>query len=364
MKSLLETIHLLIHADDTTILASSREAAEAKLRTMLQYCALNHISLQISKCEFIVINGDEEDKKDFSLPGGSVKHVTFVTLLGSQLAESGNIKDDLKFHMKNRYPAVIKFFNFIRSNKLAPTAVKIKVLESCVTSTLLHNCEAFGDCMPEELESLYFSLIKSALGVRKNTANDLVLIETGLLNIKAVIQSRQYKFYEKYISNLKPDSARHTVFTSLRQNGTKYLQHYSNLFHKYETPKDIKSDQQQQLKEKIVRFSNNGDHSKYKLYMSFNPQLKPADLTKTYSYQFSRLRLSSHSMPVELCRWNRMARDARLCNECKVFGDEKHYIYDCPTIDRSQLPDLPPSLDKLADYEQLPTLMNVLSTYL
>ena len=86
--------------------------------------------------------------------------------------------------------------------------------------------------------------------------------------------------------------------------------------------------------------------------MSFNPELKPADLTKTYSYKFSRLRLSSHSMPVELCRWNRMTRDVRLCNECKVFGDKRHYIYDCPTIDRSQLSDLPSPLHKLADYEK------------
>ena len=364
MKSLLETFHLLIHADDTTILASSREAAEAKFKTMLQYCALNHISLQISKCEFIVINGNEEDKKDFSLSGGSVKHVKFVTLLGSQISESGKIKDDLKFHMKNRYPAVIKYFNFIRSNKLAPTAVKIKVLESCVTSTLLHNCEAFGDCMPEQLESLYFTLIKSALGVRKSTANDLALIEAGLLNIKAVIQSRQYKFYEKYISDLNPGSARHTVFTTLRQNGTKYLQHYSNLFHAHESPQNIKTKHQQQLTEKIVRYANDGNHSKYKLYLSFNPELKPADLTKSYSYKFSRLRLSSHSMPVELCRWNRMTRDVRLCNECKVFGDEKHYIYDCPTIDRRSLSDIPPSLDKLAEYEQLPTLLNLLTNYL
>ena len=324
MTSLLETIHLLIHADDTTILASSREAAEAKLKTMLHYCALNHISLQMSKCEFIVINGNDEDKKDFSFPTGSVKHVSYVTLLGSQLAESGNIKDDLKFHMKNRYPAVMKYFNFLRSNKLAPTAVKLKVLESCVTSALLHNCEAFGDCMPDELESLYFTLIKSALDVRKSTANDLVLIESGLLNIKAVIQSRQYKFYDKYVSNLKPDSARMHVFTQLRQTGCKYLQHYSDLFHNHGSPRDIKTKHQQQLKEKINSFANNGKHSKYKLYTTFNPELKSADHTKSFSYKFSRLRLSSHSMPVELCWWNRIARDVRLCNDCKVVGDEKH----------------------------------------
>ena len=111
--------------------------------------------------------------ENIKLTEGSVKHVSFVTLLGSQLSESGSIEDDLKFHMRHRYPAVTKFFNFLRNNKLAPTAVKLKVLQACVTSALLHNCEAFGDLIPADLERIYFSLIKSALGVRKSTANDL-----------------------------------------------------------------------------------------------------------------------------------------------------------------------------------------------
>jgi hypothetical protein len=59
-----------------------------------------------------------------------------------------------------------------------------------------------------------------------------------------------------------------------------------------------------------------------------------------------------------------MTRDVRLCNECKVVGDEKHFIYDCPTIDRSKLTNLPASLDKLSAYEQLPTLLNNLSVFL
>ena len=59
-----------------------------------------------------------------------------------------------------------------------------------------------------------------------------------------------------------------------------------------------------------------------------------------------------------------MARDVRLCNDCKVVEDEKHYIYDCPTIDRRNLADIPTSLDKLDEYDQLPTLLNALSMYL
>ena len=68
-------------------------------------------------------------------------------------------------------------------------------------------------------------------------------------------------------------------------------------------------------------------------------------------------------MPVELC--GGIGLDyvmVRLCNDFKVLGDEKHYIYDCPTIDRSNFSDTP-LLDKLGDYTQLPILINVLSKY-
>ena len=361
--TLLETIHLLIHADDTTILASSREQAEAKLRSLLQYCALNHISLQLSKCEFIVINGELNDKADIKFPEGSVKHVSFVTLLGSQLSESGSIEDDHRFHMRHRYPAVTKFFNFLRNNKLAPTAVKLRVLQACVTSALLHNCEAFGERVPDDLERLYFILIKSALGVRKSTANDLVLVESGLLSLKGMIYSRQYKFYETFISNLEPNSARQTVFLALRNNGNKFLKHYSDLLHTHQSPSEIKSYHRQQNTDKVKHLASSDNHYKYQLYVMFNPDLKPADLSKPYSFSFSRLRLSSHSMPVELGRWNRMKRDVRLCGVCKTVGDEKHFIYSCPTIDRSELMDLPP-MDKLAEYEKLPILLKSLQFYL
>ena len=52
-----ESIHILMHADDTTLLASDRSLAENKLRSLLIYCRNNKILLQMPKCEFVVING-------------------------------------------------------------------------------------------------------------------------------------------------------------------------------------------------------------------------------------------------------------------------------------------------------------------
>ena len=178
-----------------------------------------------------------------------------------------------------------------------------------------------------------------------------------------MIRSRQYKFYETFISNIEPNSARQSVFSALRNNGNKFLEHYSDLLHKHQSPTDIKNLHRQQIIDKVKRFASSEQHYKYQLYTMFNPDLKPVDLSKPYSYAFSRLRLSSHSMPIELGRWNRLRRDGRLCDVCKIVGDEKHYIYNCPTVDRSQLTDLP-SIDKLAEYEKLHILLNSLKFYL
>ena len=85
----------------------------------------------------------------------------------------------------------------------------------------------------------------------------------------------------------------------------------------------------QENRDKIIRLANNGSHYKYQLYMLFNPQLKARNHMRDSSNTFSKLCLSSHSMPIELGRWNRTSRENRLCRNCGVLGDEKHFIYHC-----------------------------------
>ena len=103
-------------------------------RILIIYCKNNHIQLEISKCDFIVINGNDLDKADFVLLRGIIRNTEFITLLGSQISRTGKLKDDLNLHTKKRFHAINKFYNFLRDNKLAPISVKLKVLEACVFS--------------------------------------------------------------------------------------------------------------------------------------------------------------------------------------------------------------------------------------
>ena len=78
---LTEIINILIHADDVTILSSSREKAIAKLHCLLVYCNMNKILPQYSKCGFVVINGRDNDFGNACI--STKKH---VSLLGSHIS--------------------------------------------------------------------------------------------------------------------------------------------------------------------------------------------------------------------------------------------------------------------------------------
>ena len=73
----------------------------AKIRTMLTYCDLNKVRLQLSKCMFIVINGSDDDKVEIELDVGNIKAAPNVLILGSHLVETGLLKDDLKLHFRS-----------------------------------------------------------------------------------------------------------------------------------------------------------------------------------------------------------------------------------------------------------------------
>ena len=194
--------------------------------------------------------------------------------------------------MTKRYVAVHKFYNFLRSNKLAPLSVKLKVLHACVTSSLLHNCEAFGPKLPKQLESTYYSLIKACLGVRISTPNKLVLIESGMPTLKSMIYSRQLNFFTKYLGNLKENTPRKDVFVSMLDSGCDFMIHYVELLNTYPHKNVIKEHFQNLLLTEFRETAQKPENYKYFIYRKFNS---------------TRLRLRC-SMPIETGRCSRIKK--------------------------------------------------------
>ena len=360
MHSVTHVIHVLMHADDLILTASSRSLAISKLKHLISYCKRNLIKLGPSKSNFIVINGSNEDMNDLNVDGNLISHCSHLSLLGSHLSESGCLRDDLVHHLEKRYLTCIKFYNFVKTNRCAPIFVKLKVLKSCVMSNLLYNCETFGKENTKEIEICYFKMLKTALGIRSNVPNDIVLIESGFLPVKALIYSRQLNFFRKFRSSLRNMSSRSKVFRALVEQAPNYLQHYIDLDTRYNNSNEIVFEHLCKIKDKIRNLSRDDNHYRYRMYMIHNPELKPSKFIhciKHISSVITKFRLGSHLLPIETGRWCRKPREARLCLTCKVLGDERHLLYDCIEVDRSGL-NLPDNISDLWKCDSIFELFN------
>ena len=339
MDVIYEIIHILLHADDATLLASTRAVAIEKIRSLLRYCSMNCIVPQYTKCEFITINGTKNDKKPMEFgENRTISHVQNVTLLGSHLSCSGKLTDDLNSDFCSRFRSCIKYYNFLRSNRLAPLSVKFTVLKACVMLSLLHNCETFSYSIPQDLENQYHKLIKCTLGVRQSTPNLLVLIESGLLPLKALIFSREFKFFKRFTESIHENSSRSEVFEKLTNDlDEPYVQHYINMTQKYSSKDDIYREFVAEMKNQVNLLADNGGY-KFEMYRKINPSLVCSpfvNLPHPLSSQIIKFRLGSHKLPVETGRWYGIRnRNDRVCNECGVLGDELHYLYECTQIKR------------------------------
>ena len=358
-EDVLNNLHILIHADDANLIAISKQMMITKLKSMLSYCQLNSIVLQPSKCFFTVVNASPLDKTLLQLTNTDVvEYRDHLEILGSHI--SGSIKNDLLLHFKKRFINVIKFFNYVRANQLAPVSVKLKVLKSCVMSTLLYNCEAFGPKVPEGLEQIYYKMLRAALGVRTNCSNLTILIESGCLPIQCLIRSRQLKYFRRFTKSLPVNSIREAIFNKLLIHNTEFLDHYIALDATYTNVKDLKDQYKSELQQKVRDFARDKDkHFKYWTYLQLNPELTPSPFLSRIDYVgkcITKFRLGSHKLKIEIGRWYRTPREERLCSTCNVLGDEKHIIYSCTEVFRGDLIDLPTTISAIWSYAKVNTL--------
>ena len=125
-------LHILLHVDNATLLASTRN-----LCNLLHCCSTNRIISQYTKCEFIFINGSASDRKPIPFGDVTNSHAEHLTLLGSNLSCSGRLTD-LNLDYCSHLHSCIKCYNFILSNKLAPLSVKIKVLNLVIEFQMIY----------------------------------------------------------------------------------------------------------------------------------------------------------------------------------------------------------------------------------
>ena len=78
-----------------------------------------------------------------------------------------------------------------------PFQFKKQVLEAAIMSSLLYASETWLTCNLRDVEKMYISAVKSALGVRETSRSDTVLIEAGMTTVKELVTKRTSAFLKK-----------------------------------------------------------------------------------------------------------------------------------------------------------------------
>ena len=212
--------------------------------------------------------------------------------------------------------------------------VKRTVLEAAFNSSILYGCESWLDVSFQKMEVIYMSAIRALLGVRRNTPNDICLIEAGMPSLSSLVKQKQQLFYKKMIferNNMVDDPLMFMLDFTKNRNPKMYL-YIENVMNVFFMERDLHD-----MTERV----RNSEGTRFKTYVSLNPSLSMHDIysrkarfefvPEHYRIEFTRLRLSSHRLKVETGRWSRINRENRICNICNngEIQDECHVFTSC-----------------------------------
>ena len=341
---LLDWLHLLVLMDDTVIFATSHEKLKEKLNVLTDWCNQSGMVINEDKTKFMSFNCSERSPIQLETHAGpvTVSYCQQYTYLGSIFTSDGKIASSVKKHALSRVNAFNKLVRFLDKNRNAPFDVKKLVVDACFSSSLLYGCEAWlEEKVPVEVERMYMKSIKCLLGVRPQTASEVVLMESGYPSLKATIRSRQQKFFVSKIrerSDMTDDPLMHAIRTTQAKNPS-----MKNFIDSLVNGEDFiaadKTNRMNRLRSppanrsKLITYSTiNPSYVVHPIYHAANEQVD-----EYLRITFTRFRTSSHRLRVETGRWCRIPREKRLCQCGEGVQTEEHIIMHCPRTEAIKL---------------------------
>lgn len=333
----IEWLKILMFMDDTVLLSTSRENMYIKLRILQEYCKEYGMRINSAKTKFFVINGGLGDKEPFSVGGTSMKveHCDSYMYLGSPFTCDGSVSSAVKVHAKNKLCHVLKFISFLKKNNDIPFIVKRRVFDAALLSSLVYGCESWIDADVKPVVKLYNWALKQLLGVRKTTPNVVCYVESGYPSLPDLVKYRQHKFLKKMWderSSMNDDPLSFAMRKVINEN-TNMGKCVKEMI-RGEVP-DMSV-----LLEKAKCCIRDSGTSRCIVYKDINPTLSTHEiytkrqiLNEFHRLEFTRFRLSGHTLAIETGRWNRRGRgrlplEERLCS-CGEIQTERHVLENC-----------------------------------
>ena len=212
------------------------------------------------------------------------------------------------------------------------------MFDAAFSSAILYGSEAWIGVSLKPVEKLYASGVRSLLGVRNSTPLLTCFIEAGLPSLQALVKDRQSKFLRKMISQrqgMEEDDPLMFTLNVMRTLNPGITRHIDALCAHTDHLKQDNLNTCQAIRHK--------KGTKFVTYCKVNPELSTHPIYTKYDtiadnlrITFTRLRLSSHRLRIEIGRWSHIPAQLRFCphcrnNNCEVVQDEEH-VLTCPAV--------------------------------
>ena len=327
--------YLLQLADDTTVTAEIVRQFIQNMTTIVKYSIEKFLRIHPTKSKYFHLTDYEKMIDDIILDDG----ITLQAIkegynwLGFWLCDSKDISEIINFHFTKKMVHIASFYSWLAVNEDTPFKVKIFVLYICLFATLLYSCEIWVnlDDMAEKLKLIEKKALKSCLGIKMSTPDDIVYQEIDRADIIYTIRNRQYTFFAKILKheeNAAVVIGIMNLYNSKVDAGSEgIVNYYQNLQAKNrELDKTQRKDRINTSELSMTIRYREVSNLQYPdvLYNSF--------MTEKYRTVITRWRMSCHSLRIETGRYNRprIPRNERTCKACVVLEDERHALFECP----------------------------------
>ena len=280
--------------------------------------------------------------------------VSSFKYLGVVFTSGGSFNETDKLLSGQSLKAIFKLNQYINKFAgLSPGHI-LDLFDKLISPILNYAGEVWGFNKGLQVERSHLSFCKRTLGVKKSTQNSFIYGETGRLDcinrryfliIKywlKVCTSNESKYIKAVYNVLRADSERHpnTVNWASQVKQLLSITGFYNVWLNQGVGEDemFLKIFKQRLKDNFIQkwnadLNNSSRAIFYKTFASFDFKLylNVINISK-YREAFTRLRVSSHRLEVEVGRWakpNSIPFDNRLCRQCGVLEDEYHFLIEC-----------------------------------
>lgn len=334
-------LHCLLLMDDKVILATNKTDFQYKLHLLNEFIIESGLKLNRDKTKFMIING-VNDESSFYVGDQKIETCDSYCYLGMYFTSDGSMLNSLKIQAQFKEKEMNKFSIFINKNRDYPLYVKLKILQSCLLSSIFYASESWllndFSCM----NTLYMKALKIILGVKSSTPNNVILVELGFPTIEQFIRFKQFKYYSDVICNRQniPHDPLWHIFNIVNNNTPQLVNYYFPLrCPEFPTLTSIKHN--------ILSSEN----TKSVLYRTLNTSLSIhsiyLDKHNIPEYKrkcFTNFRLTSHRLKSETGRWKIPPTpiDQRFCTCGFPSQTEEHVIEYCPisAVIRNSYPEI------------------------